>query len=139
MTFPSLLCKVTNVESSSSAGIPGWWERFVVPPQAPAASRPTSAMPTGTLDVRALLHPTEFSRLVIALSASAVVFGGAAIAVIKSSGSPRRLARSQAGGGRALVDLHRRTASFNLPAECAYSAGMSFFYDSGVCRGGHVA
>jgi hypothetical protein len=43
-------------------------------------------MPTGTLDVRALLHPTEFSRLVIALSASAVVFGGAAIAVIKSSG-----------------------------------------------------
>ena len=43
-------------------------------------------MRPGTLDVRALLHPTEFSRLVIALSASAVVFGIAAIAVLKSGG-----------------------------------------------------
>ncbi len=43
-------------------------------------------MRASTLDVRALLHPTEFSRLVIALSASAVVFGIAAIAVLKSGG-----------------------------------------------------
>ena len=129
----SILCKVMNVESSSSSGIPewwerpagrpeppvapvsapataawpyaarasapvapapaapasatqGWWERFVVPPQALTASPSVSTMRASTLDVRALLHPTEFSRLVIALSASAVVFGIAAIAVLKSGG-----------------------------------------------------
>jgi hypothetical protein len=52
-----------------------WWERFVVPPQAPGASPSAGTLSAGTLDTRALLHPTEFSRLVIAVSASAVVFG----------------------------------------------------------------
>jgi hypothetical protein len=63
-----------------------WWERFVVPPQAPGASPRVSAMSADTLDIRALLHPTEFSRLVIALSASAIVFGLYAITVYKSGG-----------------------------------------------------
>jgi hypothetical protein len=58
-----------------------WWTRFVVPPQAQGATAPGSAISAGTLDIRALLHPTEFSRLVIALSASAVVFGLYAIEV----------------------------------------------------------
>jgi hypothetical protein len=43
-------------------------------------------MSAGTLDIRALLHPTEFSRLVIALSASAVVFGLYATLVVRASG-----------------------------------------------------
>src|SRR5215813_6340469 len=37
--------------------------------------------PTEPLDIRTLLHPTEHSRLLIALSSSAVVFGFAAMAV----------------------------------------------------------
>jgi hypothetical protein len=43
-------------------------------------------MSAGTLDIHALLHPTEFSRLVIALSASAVVFGLYAIVVVINLG-----------------------------------------------------
>src|SRR6266566_1434030 len=38
------------------------------------------------LDIRALLHPAEHSRLLLALSSSAVVFGFAAIAVYASQG-----------------------------------------------------
>lgn len=38
------------------------------------------------LDIRALLHPTEQSRLLIALSSSAVVFGGAAMICYALSG-----------------------------------------------------
>jgi hypothetical protein len=41
-------------------------------------------MSAGTLDIRALLHPTESSRLVIAVSASAVVFGLYAFIVYSS-------------------------------------------------------
>jgi hypothetical protein len=63
-----------------------WWERFVVASQAPGASSPVSALSAGTLDIRALLHPTEFSRLVIALSTSTIVFGIYAIGVYASSG-----------------------------------------------------
>ena len=43
-------------------------------------------MSAGTLDIRALLHPTEFSRLMIALSVSAVVFGLYAIVVFRGGG-----------------------------------------------------
>ena len=42
---------------------------------------PVSAVPMGPLDIRALLHPTEHSRLLFALSSSAVVFGVAAMIV----------------------------------------------------------
>jgi hypothetical protein len=56
-----------------------------VQPQAPAAGPSASAISGSTLDIRALLHPTEFSRLVIALSASAVVFGLYAILVVGTS------------------------------------------------------
>jgi hypothetical protein len=42
-------------------------------------ARPVSAIPMEPLDIRALLHPTEHSRLLIALSSSAVVFGVAAM------------------------------------------------------------
>lgn len=129
-----VLCMGMNVESSSSPGMPEWWERparppkapaapswlypaaasppaapaapaaptsaptapalatqewskrFVVPPQAPGASPSAGALSAGTLDIRALLHPTEFSRLVIAVSASAVVFGLYAFIVYGAAG-----------------------------------------------------
>lgn len=42
---------------------------------------PAGAAPMESLDIRALLHPAEDSRLLLALSASAVVFGFAAMAV----------------------------------------------------------
>ena len=47
---------------------------------------PLGAVPAEPLDIRALLHPTEHSRLLIALSSSAVVFGVAAMAVYASHG-----------------------------------------------------
>jgi hypothetical protein len=62
-----------------------WWEQFVVP-QAPVGGAPVSAISAGTLDIRALLHPTELSRLVIALSASAVVFGVYAFSLFSVGG-----------------------------------------------------
>jgi hypothetical protein len=46
-------------------------------------ARPVSAVP---LDIRALLHPSEHSRLLIALSASAVTFGFAAMVAYATSG-----------------------------------------------------
>lgn len=64
----------------------GWWEQFVVPPQMHAAGPPVAGPPPGTLDIRALLHPAEHSRLAIALSASAVVFGALAISTVKAGG-----------------------------------------------------
>jgi hypothetical protein len=51
---------------------------FPVNDQAPPPPKP--------LDIRALLHPAEHSRLMIALSASAIVFGVAAMAVYALSG-----------------------------------------------------
>jgi hypothetical protein len=45
------------------------------------AAPPVSAAPMRSLDIRALQHPAEDSRLLLALSASAVVFGFAAMAV----------------------------------------------------------
>src|SRR5579859_5871139 len=64
-----------------------WWQRFVVPQQAPGGTPPVSGIPAGTLDIRALLHPTESSRLAIAITASLVVFGLYAIGVGKSAGA----------------------------------------------------
>jgi hypothetical protein len=54
------------------------------PPPSPQP-RP-SAVPPQPLDIRALLHPAEHSRLMVALSASAIVFGVAAMAVYYFSG-----------------------------------------------------
>jgi hypothetical protein len=45
------------------------------------AAPPVSAAPMRSLDIRALQYPAEDSRLLLALSASAVVFGFAAMAV----------------------------------------------------------
>jgi hypothetical protein len=45
-----------------------------------------SRQPAESLDVRSLVHPTEHSRLLIALSSSAVVFGVAAMAVEHKQG-----------------------------------------------------
>ena len=53
---------------------------------APDLTASVSAVPMGPLDVRALLHPAEHSRLLIALSSSAVVFGFAAMAVYATGG-----------------------------------------------------
>jgi len=47
---------------------------------------PVSAAPVQPLDIRTLLHPAEDARLLLALSASAVVFGFAAMAVYASLG-----------------------------------------------------
>jgi hypothetical protein len=47
---------------------------------------PTSTGPSEQLDTRALLHPTEHSRLLIALSSSAVVFGIAAMIAYATAG-----------------------------------------------------
>lgn len=55
------------------------------PPASPA-SPPATAAPPRPLDIRALLHPAEHSRLLIALSAAAIVFGVAAMAVYSVSG-----------------------------------------------------
>jgi hypothetical protein len=66
------------------------------PPASPAPSAAASplpspppllsAAPARPLDIRALLHPAEHSRLMIALSASAIVFGVAAMVVYAVSG-----------------------------------------------------
>lgn len=58
----------------------------MIPARAPSAGPQVSAPPAGTLDIRALLHPTEHSRLAIALSASAVVFGVLAIGLYQAGG-----------------------------------------------------
>jgi hypothetical protein len=47
---------------------------------------PTGARPSEPLNIRALLHPTEHSRLLIALSSSAVVFGIAAMIAYVGAG-----------------------------------------------------
>ena len=47
---------------------------------------PADVRPWEPLDIRALLHPTEHSRLLIALSSSAVVFGTAAMVAYASAG-----------------------------------------------------
>ena len=68
---------------------PAWWERPTGPPTVPSplpeALRPVEAPhpveAPAPLDIRSLLHPTEHSRLIIALSSSAIVFGVAAMAV----------------------------------------------------------
>ncbi len=56
----------------------------VAVPLPPAAAH--RAAPAQPLDVRALLHPAEHSRLLLALSASAVVFGAAAMIAYAASG-----------------------------------------------------
>ena len=55
---------------------------------APDATAMPSArpVPMKSLDIRALLHPAENSRLLLALAASAVVFGFAAMALYASLG-----------------------------------------------------
>jgi hypothetical protein len=55
----------------------------VVDPLAPPSGE---AAPVDALDIRALLHPAEYSRLLIALAASAIVFGGAAMFVYARQG-----------------------------------------------------
>jgi len=50
------------------------------------AAPPPSAVPPAPLDIRSLLHPAEHSRLMIALSSSAIVFGVAAMAVYAHDG-----------------------------------------------------
>src|SRR5215471_10756871 len=57
------------------------------PPVVPdLAALSVSAVPVEPLDARALLHPAEHSRLLIALSSSAVVFGFAAMIVYAAGG-----------------------------------------------------
>ena len=54
--------------------------------QAPSAPASSHAAAPAPLDIRALLHPAEHSRLMIALSAAAIVFGVAAMAAYAFSG-----------------------------------------------------
>jgi hypothetical protein len=66
-----------------------WWERSKSTPEAskaPSATASPGGAPAGPLDIRSLLHPTEGSRLAIALTATAVVFGFAGFVVIGAYG-----------------------------------------------------
>jgi hypothetical protein len=80
------LCKGMSVQSTpgpaspaKGAAPPPGWERPAGPPTVPSPQH--RAVPAAPLDIRSLLHPTEHSRLMIALSASAIVFGVAAMGV----------------------------------------------------------
>jgi hypothetical protein len=64
-----------------------WWERSTAPLGPPPPVAPVTAVPVGPLDVRALLHPSERSRLALALSVSLLVFAVYAIGLIASGGS----------------------------------------------------
>lgn len=68
-----------------------WWERSTSTP-GPSPSTPGAAplpglTPAGPLDISTLLHPTEASRLALALTTSLFVFGIVAIGVIASGGA----------------------------------------------------
>jgi len=63
-----------------------WWERPKSNLAPPGATAPPGGAPAGPLDIRSLVHPTEGSRLGIALTASALVFGVVGLAVISSYG-----------------------------------------------------
>jgi hypothetical protein len=56
------------------------------PQAASGAPAPPAGVAAEPLDIRALLHPTEHSRLLIALSSSAVVFGIAAMIAYAGAG-----------------------------------------------------
>ena len=94
---------------AQGAAAPPWWERPAGPPTVPSPLPPAAAppppaapphhadaphhaapqhraVPAAPLDIRSLLHPAEHSRLMIALSASAIVFGVAAMGVYTLSG-----------------------------------------------------
>jgi hypothetical protein len=64
-----------------------WWERSKGPLGPPPAAAPFTAAPAAPLDIRALLHPSEHSRLVLALSVSLLVFAVVALSMVASGGS----------------------------------------------------
>jgi hypothetical protein len=64
-----------------------WWERSKGPLGPPPAAAPYPAAPAAPLDIRALLHPSEHSRLVLALSVSLLVFAVVALSLVTSGGS----------------------------------------------------
>jgi hypothetical protein len=64
-----------------------WWERSKGPLGPPPAAAPYTAAPPAPLDIRALLHPSEHSRLVLALSVSLLVFAVVALSLVVSGGS----------------------------------------------------
>jgi hypothetical protein len=72
-----------------------WWERASGPLGPPATSWPGAAPPSGPigaatagpLDVRTLLHPSESSRLALALTVSLLVFTVVAIGLVADGGS----------------------------------------------------
>lgn len=71
-----------------------WWARpksTREPPTPPQAAPQRGAGPAEALDIRPLLHPTEGSRLAIALTVSLVVFGIAGIEIAASAGLPALL------------------------------------------------
>src|SRR5215469_2227453 len=82
---PAATLPRTVADSIADAAVPAAGRAtHPVVPHMPASA--VSAVATKPLDVRALLHPAEHSRLLIALSASAVAFGVAAMAVYKTNG-----------------------------------------------------
>ncbi len=68
-----------------------WWERPKSapgpPPSTPGAAPPPGLTSTGQLDISTLLHPTEASRLALALTVSLLVFGLVALAIVTSDGA----------------------------------------------------
>lgn len=61
-------------------------EAPTIPPR-PRPAPPVRGAPAGPLDVRSLIHPTENSRYVLALSVSLLVFGVVAISTVASDGT----------------------------------------------------
>jgi hypothetical protein len=64
-----------------------WWERSKAPLGPPPAAAPYPPAPAAPLDIRALLHPSEHSRLVLALSVSLLVFAVVALSLVVTDGS----------------------------------------------------
>jgi len=82
---------------------PPWWQQPMGPPAVPTPPSPPAEAPPPALppppaaaprrpvqvtpiDIRSLLHPAEHSRLMLALSSSAIVFGVLAMAVYSQDG-----------------------------------------------------
>jgi hypothetical protein len=114
MTTAPLAPKLPTPAPSPAAAPPGrqWRERPEATPGPPPPA-PVTAEPAAPLDIRALLHPAEHSRLVLALSVSVPVFvvvvilsivsWGVLVAVVASIWLSLQIARSRLLGGAVRV------------------------------------
>ena len=86
---PTVVPPVTKPPGAHSAAMTAVGDDPTADPAAPAVvldPAATVSVPVEPLDIRALLHRAEHSRMLIALSSSAVVFGVAAMVVYSTRG-----------------------------------------------------